>query len=45
MKRVRSLLKPFADGFDRTHARMLMLLGVALMIAGTLVLFPRWHIF
>ncbi len=45
VKRVRSLLKPFADGFDRTHARMLMLLGVALMIAATLALFPRWHIF
>jgi hypothetical protein len=27
VKRVRSLLKRFADGFDRTHARMLMLVG------------------
>jgi hypothetical protein len=45
VKRVRALLKPFADGFDRTHARMLMLLGVAIVIAATLALFPRWHVF
>jgi hypothetical protein len=41
VKRVRALLKPFADGFERTHARMLMLLGAALMIAATIALFPR----
>ena len=41
VKRVRSLLKPFADGFERSHARMVMLAGAALMIAATLALFPR----
>lgn len=40
VRRVRSLLKPFADGFDRSHARMLMLVGAAFMIAATMTLFP-----
>ena len=44
VKRVRSLLTPFANGFDRSHARMLMLVGAALMIAATLALFPRYHV-
>ena len=44
IKRVRGLLKPFADGFDRTHARMLMMVGAALMIAATVALFPRFYI-
>ena len=42
VKRVRSLLTPFADGFDRTHARMLMLLGAAFMIAATIAIFPSY---
>ena len=44
VKRVRTLLKPFADGFERSHARMIMLVGAALMIAATVVLFPRSRI-
>ena len=42
IKRVRTALKPFADGFDRTHARMLMLIGAAFLIAATIDLFPRY---
>ena len=41
IKRVQVALKPFADGFDRTHARMLMLIGAAFLIAATVDLFPR----
>jgi hypothetical protein len=42
IKRVQIALKPFADGFDRTHARMLMLIGVAFMLAATIDLLPRF---
>lgn len=44
VRRVRTLLKPFADGFERSHARMVMLVGAALMIAATVALFPRSRI-
>jgi hypothetical protein len=43
VRRVRSLLKPFADGFERTHARMLMLIGAAFMIAATVDLMPQFR--
>ena len=45
VKRVRSLFTPFADGFERSHARMIMLVGAALMIAATVALFPRYQVF
>lgn len=44
VKRVRTLLKPFAEGFERSHARMVMLIGTALVIAATVALFPRFYI-
>ena len=40
VKRVRTALKPFADGFDRSHARMLVLIGAAFTIWATVALFP-----
>jgi hypothetical protein len=40
-KAVRAALKPFADTFDATHARMLSLLGAALLIASTVFLLSR----
>ena len=42
VKRVRTALKPFADGFDRSHARMLMLIGAAFTIWATVALFPNF---
>lgn len=43
VKRVRTALKPFADGFDRSHARMLMLIGGSFMIWATVALFPGYR--
>ena len=43
VKRVRTALKPFADGFDRSHARMLMLIGAAFTIWATVALFPNFR--
>ena len=40
VKRVQTLLKPFADSFDKSHARVLMLVGAAFTIAATIDLFP-----
>ena len=37
-KHVRSALKPFAETFDTTHGRMLSLIGLAFLIASTIVL-------
>lgn len=37
-KRVRSALKPFADGFGTSHGRMLSLIGGAFLIASSVVL-------
>ena len=42
VRRVRTALKPFADGFDRSHARMLMLIGTAFSIWATVALFPSF---
>ena len=42
VKRVRTLLKPFADGFDTSHARVLMLVGAAFVIAAAIDRFPRY---
>jgi hypothetical protein len=38
---VRAALKPFADTFDASHARMLSLVGAALLIASTVFLLSR----
>ena len=43
VKRVRTALKPFADAFDETHARMLMLIGAAFTIWATVALFPDYR--
>lgn len=43
VKRVRTALKPFAEGFDRSHARMLMLIGAAFAIWATVALFPGYR--
>jgi hypothetical protein len=40
-KAVRAALKPFADTFDASHARMLSLVGAALLIASTVFLLSR----
>jgi hypothetical protein len=37
-RRVRSALKPFADGFDVSHGRMLSLIGGAFLIASSVIL-------
>lgn len=42
VKRVRTALKPFADGFDHSHARMLMLIGGAFTIWATVALIPNF---
>ncbi len=36
-RRVRAVLLPFADGFAASHGRMLMLLGMAFLIASSLI--------
>jgi len=36
-RRVQAVLRPFADGFEPSHGRMLMLLGVAFLIASSLM--------
>jgi hypothetical protein len=38
-RRVRAVLRPFADGFEASHGKMLMLLGAAFLIASTVVMF------
>lgn len=38
-RRVRALLRPFADGFDASHGRMLSLLGAAFLIISIVVSF------
>ena len=38
-RRVRAILRPFADGFDVTHGRMLSLLGAAFLIISIVVSF------
>jgi hypothetical protein len=40
-KRVRAALKPFADTFDASHARMLSLVGAAFLIASSVILLAR----
>jgi hypothetical protein len=37
-RRVRSALKPFADGFDASHGRLLSLIGAAFLIASSVIL-------
>ena len=37
-KLVRSALKPFADGFESSHGRTLALIGVAFLIAATVIM-------
>lgn len=37
-KRVRAVLRPFADTFEPSHARVLMLIGIAFFIAGTVMM-------
>jgi hypothetical protein len=37
-KHVRTALKPFAESFDASHGRMLSLIGLAFLIASTIVL-------
>lgn len=37
-RRVRSALKPFADGFDQSHGRMLSLVGAAFLIASSVII-------
>ena len=44
-RRVQSVLRPFADGFAPSHGRMLMLLGMAFLIASSLMGFGGgWNI-
>jgi hypothetical protein len=38
-RRVRAILRPFADGFDASHGRMLSLLGAAFLIISIVVSF------
>ena len=40
-KRVRAALRPFADGFEATHARMLALIGGAFLITSSVILLAR----
>lgn len=40
-KVVRAALKPFADSFDASHARLISLVGAALLIASTVILLSR----
>ena len=40
-KRVRSALKPFAETFDSSHGRMLSMVGLAFLIASSVVLIAR----
>lgn len=40
-KVVRAAMKPFADTFDASYARMLSLIGAALLIASTVILLSR----
>jgi hypothetical protein len=38
-RRVRAILRPFADGFDASHGRMLSLLGAAFLFISIVVSF------
>ena len=40
-RRVWYALKPFADTFDASHGRMLSLIGLAFLIASSVVLLSR----
>lgn len=40
-KAVRAALRPFADAFDASHARLISMIGAALFIAATVVLLSR----